>query len=227
MAQNERQGMEAAATGTSGTQPGSTTSSEQRRGSTGSGTGGTVSGRESPEAGGRLSRREGQPFGALLGASPFALFRLLSDDMERLFFGRETHGQGQLGPIGGGRFMPQVDIEEHDDKLVVRADLPGVEPDDFRVDIDDDALVIQGERRDTHEDTRRGVHRFERSYGSFRRVVPLPAGANVENADARFENGVLEIEIPVQQSKSRRLDIHAGASKDTPSGSETSEKTRH
>jgi HSP20 family protein len=147
--------------------------------------------------------------------------------MERLFFGGGTHGQGPLGAFGGARFTPQVDIEEHDDKLVVRADLPGVQPDDFRVDIEDDALVIQGERRDERDDSRRGIRRFERSYGAFRRVVPLPAGANVENADARFENGVLQIEIPVQQSKSRRLDIHAGSSKETPSGTKSSDPTRH
>jgi len=229
MAQNERQGVEAAAQGgTTGTQPAGTSGASSGSTGTEQGRGSTGSGRESTESSGRLSRREGQePYGALLGASPFALFRLLSDDMERLFFGGGTHGQGPLGALAGARFMPQVDIEEHDDKLVVRADLPGVQPDDFRVDIEDDALVIQGERRDERDDTRRGIRRFERSYGAFRRVVPLPAGANVENADARFENGVLQIEIPVQQSKSRRLEIHAGSSKDTPSGSKSSDPTRH
>ena len=220
MAQNERQGSEAA--------PQSGTSGTQAAGTSGVSSGSTGTERESTQTGGRLSRREGQePYGSLLGASPFALFRLLSDDMERLFFGGGTHGQAPLGAFGGARFMPQVDIEEHEDKLVVRADLPGVQPDDFRVDIEDDALVIQGERRDERDDTRRGIRRFERSYGAFRRVVPLPAGANVENADARFENGVLQIEIPVQQSKSRRLEIHASSSKDTPSGSKSSDPTRH
>ena len=233
MAQNERQGIEAAAQGgTSGTQPGGTSgvpsgsaSTEQRRGST-TETGSTPSGREASETARRLSRSEGQePRTSLFGgASPFALFRLLSDDMDRLFFG---HGQGQVGTFGGGHFMPQVDIFEHDDKLVVRADLPGVQPEDFRVDIEDDALVLQGERRDEHEDTRRGIRRFERSYGSFRRVIPLPPGANLENADARFENGVLQIEIPLQQTKSRRLEVRSGSSKGEPTAGKSSDPTRH
>jgi HSP20 family protein len=234
MAQNERQSTEAAAQsgpqigGTPGAQSGSA-STEQRRTSTGSATESTLAGPESTETGGRLSRRETQdPFAGIFGASPFALFRLLSDDMDRLFFGGGTQGQGQLGAFGG-RFMPQVDIEEHDDRLVVRADLPGVKPDDFRVDVDDGALVVQGERRDEREDTRRGIRRFERSYGSFRRVIPLPPGANVEKADARFENGVLQIEIPLQQSRSRRLDVRSASSQGTSSStsSKSSEDTRH
>ncbi len=215
MAQNDPQKMEAAGAG-------SEQGRAQAAGSTASGTttqGSSTTGREQPtQSGGRLSRREGwedpvTPFG-----SPFALFRRLSDDMDRLFFGG---GQG-LGSFGGVgmRFMPNVDVEERDDKILVRADLPGVNPDDFRVDIEDDSLVLQGERRNVREETRGGIRRSERSYGSFRRVIPLPQGANLEAADARFENGVLEIEIPLQQqSKTRRLEVH--------SGSKSSDPTRH
>src|SRR5678816_2692501 len=76
--------------------------------------------------------------------------------MERVFFGG---GQG-LGAVGfGQRFIPNVDVEERDDRIVVRADLPGVKLDDFRVEIEDDALVLQGERRSEREDTRGGVRR--------------------------------------------------------------------
>jgi len=118
--------------------------------------------------------------------------------------------------------MPNVDVEEREDKILVRADLPGVNPDDFRVDIEDDGLVLQGERRNVREETRGGIRRSERSYGSFRRVIPLPQGANLEAADAHFENGVLEIEIPLQQqAKSRRLEVHSG------SGTKTSDSTKH
>jgi HSP20 family protein len=171
---------------------------------------------------GRLSRREGwedQGVGPFFGGSPFALFRRLSDDMDRLFFG----GGPSLGAFSnlGGRFVPNVDVDEHEDKIVVRADLPGVRADDFRVDIEDDALVLQGERRIEREETHGGVRRVERSQGSFRRIIPLPQAANLEAAEARFENGVLEIVIPIQkETKSRRLEVRS-----TPGTS--SDPTRH
>jgi HSP20 family protein len=179
------------------------------------------------QQGGRLSRREGwdDPLASFFGGSPFALFRRLSDDMDRMFFGGT--GQG-LSPFGGfgGRFMPNVDVEDRDDSLVVRADLPGIRLEDFQVAIEDDALVLQGERRNEREENRGGMRRVERSYGSFRRVIPLPPGANTDAAQARFENGVLEIVIPVQQqSRSRRLEVQAGTTS-TSSGS-GSDPTRH
>jgi HSP20 family protein len=193
---------------------------EQGRTQTTAQAGGTT-GREEQEGQtrGRLTRREGwEDQGGFFG-SPFALFRRLSDDMDRLFFGGPS-----IGPFGGvgGHFVPNIDVEERDEKIFVRADLPGLRPEDFHVDIEDDALVLQGERRSEREDTRGGVRRVERSHGSFRRVIPLPQGANLEAADARFENGVLEIEIPLQQqSKARRLEIHSGG------GSGSSEPTKH
>ena len=243
MAQNEPQGMEAAGAsgGTTGSKAGSpSASNEQVRaqaattqggGTTTQGSG-TTGREQQAQSGSRITRHQGweeQP-GPFFGGSPFALFRRLSDDMDRLFFGG---GQG-LGSFGGVgmRFMPNVDVEEREDKILVRADLPGVDPEDFRVDIEDDGLVLQGERRNVREETRGGIRRSERSYGSFRRVIPLPQGANLEAADAHFENGVLEIEIPLQQqAKSRRLEVHSsgggGTSSRSGTGTSTSESTKH
>ena len=247
MAQNEPEKMEAAgASGTTGsrtsaasqgteqgrTQPGATpgadAGSAAAAATTTTQSSGTTGGEEQTRSGGRLTRREGwdDPLSTFFGGSPFALFRRLSDDMDRLFFGG---GQG-LASFGnlGARFLPNVDVEERDDRIVVRADLPGVRPDDFRVDIEDDALVLQGERRSEREETRGGIRRSERSYGSFRRVIPLPPGANTEAAEARFQNGVLEIEIPVQQqSRSRRLEVRSGSTSGSTSGATTSDPTRH
>jgi HSP20 family protein len=208
-------------TGSRGTETGSSSgatrgaasqSTEQGRTQPTTQAGGTT-GREQQEGEtrGRLTRREGwEDQGGGFFGSPFGLFRRLSDDMDRLFFGGPS-----IGPFGGigGRFVPNIDIEERDEKILVRADLPGVRPEDFHVDIEDDALVLQGERRSEREETRGGVRRVERSHGTFRRIIPLPQGANVEAADAKFENGVLEIEIPLQQqSKARRLEIHSSGS---------------
>jgi HSP20 family protein len=144
------------------------------------------------------------PFGSFFGTSPFALFRRMTEDMDRL-----THG-GASPFAFGGRFAPQIEVAERDGKLLVRADLPGCSPEDFRVDVEENSLILSGERRSEHEQTRGGVHRSERTYGSFRRVIPLPPGANVDAAEANFQNGVLEISIPLpEQTKARRLEVRS------------------
>jgi len=233
MAQNDPHGIEAAGpTSTPGSRTGPASVPTEPGGAQPAATqaGGASETRASPESSitgreqetrpaGRITRREGweDPIGTFFGGSPFALFRRLSDDMDRLFFGG---GQGvtSFGSLGG-RFMPHIDVEEREDRILVRADLPGCRPEDFHVDIEDDALVIQGERRSQQEETRGGIRRSERSYGSFRRVIPLPQGAKPEAADARFENGVLEIDVPLQQgSRSRRLEVRSGGSPGPISG---------
>ena len=231
MAQNDPHEMESAGPSTdpgraqpAPTQVGGTSEARTLEGS------GTTGREQETRPVGRIGRQGWEDqVGTFFGGSPFALFRRLSDDMDRLFFGG---GQG-LGSFGtfGARFVPNVDVEEREDRILVRADLPGLNPEDFRVDIEDDALVLQGERRQVREETRGGIRRSERSYGSFRRVIPLPPGAKVEAADARFENGVLEIDIPVQQqSRSRRLEVRSGGSPGTPGASSStggSDATKH
>ena len=82
------------------------------------------------------------------------------------------------------------------------------------VEINDDSVSIQGERKREHEEEREGYYRTERSYGSFYRVVPLPEGAITEQAKASFKDGVLEITMPAPpSSKGRRLEISEGAKK--------------
>ena len=82
--------------------------------------------------------------------------------------------------------------------------------DDITVQLTDDALTIEGERRDEREEHREGYFRSERSYGSFYRAVPLPEGALADTAKASFTNGVLEVVVqapPREVSRGRRLDI--------------------
>jgi HSP20 family protein len=94
--------------------------------------------------------------------------------------------------------------------LIVRAELPGLNKDDVHVDINDDVLTIQGERKQEHEEEREGVYRTERQYGSFYRAIPLPEGTIADSAKATFKNGVLEITLqapPREVSRGRRLEI--------------------
>jgi HSP20 family protein len=81
-----------------------------------------------------------------------------------------------------------------------------------KVEIADDALVLEGERKFEREENRGDIRRTELQYGHFYRSIPLPEGANAEQAHARFENGVLEITIPVPQQESNRRQIPVEAS---------------
>jgi HSP20 family protein len=95
--------------------------------------------------------------------------------------------------------------------LQVHAELPGIKSDDVKVEIANDALIIQGERRSQHEEGSGANYRSERRYGSFYREIPLPEGANADQAKAQFRDGVLEISIPVPQQASQRRQIPVSA----------------
>jgi HSP20 family protein len=139
--------------------------------------------------------------------------------MDRIFgdsgFGRRWLGS-PLPRAGAELWAPQIDVFQRNNELVVKADLPGLKKDEVKIDVTDDAITIQGERRSEHEEEREGVYRSERSYGSFCRVVPLPEGAITDQAKATFNNGVLEITMPAppeQVTRGRRLEISEGTKK--------------
>ncbi len=120
-------------------------------------------------------------------------------------------------------WAPAVDVSEREGKLMVHADLPGLQKEDVKVECTDDALIIQGERRHEHEEEDGGYRRSERRYGSFYRTIPLPEGAQTDQAHAEFRNGVLEVSVPIptKQRSSRQIPIEAGTSSERkPAGSE-------
>jgi HSP20 family protein len=112
---------------------------------------------------------------------------------------------------GSDRFSPSIDVFERDGKFVVRVDLPGLSKEDVTVDVTDNFITIEGERKYEREDDQEGVYRSERGYGRFLRRVPLPKGVKPDTATANFKNGVLEVKIEAEEmSKShRRIDIQA------------------
>lgn len=152
---------------------------------------------------GLLSRRD--PFD-LFGVGPFAMMRRMQEDMDRLFGG---FGSRRAWPALAGEgeridWMPAIEAFQRGNEFVVRADVPGMSPDDLSVEIGDDQLTIRGERTYDHDEEREGVFRSERAYGSFYRVIPLPPGAVADSATANFKDGVLEIVVQAPSQEVRR-----------------------
>ena len=169
------------------------------------------------------------------GGGPLSMMRRLTDEMDRLFesFGM---GRGFPSPFGGiqgelrgsrglqSLWSPSVDVCERGGKFCVSVDLPGIKKDDVDVQVENDAITIQGQRSDERTTDERGYYQRERSHGSFHRVIPLPEGADAENATATFRDGVLQIEMPVatQSARGRRLEIRdAGSPGDTTTSTTT------
>jgi len=146
--------------------------------------------------------------------NPFTFMNRLSSEMDRMFetFGRKGGFFGtRFGRSGDSGWSPEIEVYERDNQLIVSADLPGMKKDDIHLEINDDALIIQGERRHEFTDTQEGYHRSERSYGSFYRTIPLPEGVDSEKMQASFQDGVLKVSMPLpqqqQQRRSRRIEI--------------------
>jgi HSP20 family protein len=151
--------------------------------------------------------------------SPFALMRRFMEDIEQQW-GQSGMGRGGQGMAATGSefFAPPIEVLERDGHLMVRAELPGLTKDDVHVEVTDEALTIEGERRAEHEERQGGFFRSERRYGTFRRHIPLPEGVNAEQVTATFKDGILEIAMPApqQQARGRRIEIQGEAA--SPSG---------
>lgn len=148
-----------------------------------------------------VARRQGMPTypaSGLLGLNPFSLMGRLMDDLNS-FSG--------TGAESSQLWSPAIEVRERDGNLTVHAELPGLKPDDVSVSVEDDTLIIEGERKYEQETNEGGVRRTERRYGHFHRAIVLPQGADPDQAKAEFNNGVLDISIPVQKPEQNRKQI--------------------
>ncbi len=132
----------------------------------------------------------------------------LHNDFDRMldrFFG--DWGLPSFGAAGTTAW-PALDVMERDDAIVIKAEAPGMKPEDINVSVHGNALTISGEKKEEHEDKREGYYHTERRYGTFRRTVTLPSEVDVDKIEAAHRDGVLTITLPKsEQAKPRQIEV--------------------
>ena len=126
---------------------------------------------------------------------PFSTIRRLQDEMNRAFGGAAVNADDN-STSAISHWTPAVDIHEEQERYVISADVPGVDPNSIEVTLEQGVLTINGERRSARSEERAGgARRVERVYGNFYRRFALPDSADAEQVEARSVNGVLEVTI--------------------------------
>ena len=145
------------------------------------------------------------PFDALLGAQ---------EDMNRMF--RRDWLRGPGGELAeAGAWSPAVDIYETEESLVVEAELPGVDPKDIDVSVDEGVLSLKGERKLEKVVKEENYHRVERAYGLFQRTVRLPSDVDADAIKANYDSGVLKVSVPkVEPRKPKSVPIEVETRKE-------------
>ena len=133
---------------------------------------------------------------ALVRWEPVRELDSIQSEMNRLFntFFDTPTTAGNAAPVR--RWMPAMDLVEHEDHFLLTADLPGMKQEDVKLEVSDGVLTIAGERKTTHEERKGGYIRIERAAGTFQRSLTLPEGVDPEQVGASFRDGVLEVRIP-------------------------------
>lgn len=129
--------------------------------------------------------------------SQFGALDELSHDMERVFDSLLGRTVGTMMRTGGGeKYSPALDVSETESEFCVKIDLPGIKPEEVKVEVLDNNLVVSGNRNTESEESTGSFHRVERRSGSFTRSISIPSEVDVESIDAHYEHGVLAVTLP-------------------------------
>ena len=164
--------------------------------------------------------------------SPFGLMRRLTEDMDQLFTQLAVPLSARSAPTLTAAtpiidWVPALETFERDGKLVVQADLPGLDANDVTIEVEQGLLTISGERREEREIDDNGTRRTERQYGRFVRSIAIPESVRTEEAQASFHDGVLEIAIPLSQpsqQQRRKVEIQSAQPESSATGSQDTKK---
>jgi len=146
---------------------------------------------------------------AIVRWEPFRDLVTLQDRMNRIFdetFRGTRSGEDEWAL--GGSWAPPVDIYEQDGNLVLKAELPGIDPKDVDVRVENNVLTLRGERKFDNEVKRESYHRVERAYGSFSRAFTLPSVVDTASIKADFKDGVLHVTMAKrEEAKPKQIQI--------------------
>src|SRR5688572_8181101 len=130
----------------------------------------------------------------------------LRREMDRLFEDFSDNG----GRGGMEKWAPSMDVSETPEALVVKAELPGVDPKEVEISVSGDTLTVKGEKKEEKEEKGKTWHRLERSYGSFFRSMTLPMPVDADRITAEAKDGVLTITLPkTEKAKAKRIEVKA------------------
>ena len=127
--------------------------------------------------------------GALTRWDPFTELGELRSRFDRML--DELTGGHERG------WTPAIDVVREDGNLVVRADLPGIKPEEVKIEVEDDILTVSGEHEESKEEKDKHYLRRERRYGSFSRSIALPSGVDAKKIEAKTHDGIIEVTIPL------------------------------
>ena|SRR5215472_5393014 len=146
------------------------------------------------------------PYSRIFAPNPFSWMRDFTREMDRAF-------RGSVSQLEPEVWSPAVDVQQCNGAFTLTAELPGLKKDEVKVEVSDDALIIEGDRKREHKEDHEGYHRWERTYGHFYRSIPLPEGAKTDQVKAELQEGVLKITVPVLDMKkqSRHVPVEIGA----------------
>jgi len=145
---------------------------------------------------------------ALVRLEPFREIDTLQREMNRLFDDIFTPTAPRTN---GHAFAPAAEIEETDDAVHLRLEIPGMEAKDLNVEVTAEAVAVSGERKSETKTEEKGVYRSEFRYGKFQRIIPMPARVDNQNVQAEYKDGVLHLNLPkVEAEKNKVVKVNIG-----------------
>lgn len=140
---------------------------------------------------------------ALIRWEPFREIDTLQREMNRLFddLVPATPRRGN----GGMTFIPAAEMEESEEAILLKLEIPGMEAKDLDIEVTADAVSIKGERKSETKTEEKGFTRSEFHYGSFHRVIPLPARVQNTEVQAEYKDGILNLTLPKAEEEKRKV----------------------
>ncbi len=144
---------------------------------------------------------------ALIRWDPFREMEMIRRQMNRLFYDLESNNRdnSDLAPTVEGSWIPAVELQNADENLILKAEVPGVDAKDLDVQVMPDAVAIAGEHRYEKRTEEKGHLRSELRYGSFRRIIPLPTQVHNDQVKADLKDGILTLTLPKVEEERHRV----------------------